>query len=156
MRKFLIKHGMQGALRLLAFFARRPVFGGTTERLVRGMASTTIRTKGLRRANTLADLGEQWQRSFPSRKQVPITAIRGTTVLAEIHTPCPLRGSGDLQACHRMMGYDRAVAQHAGGQFLVLQSQAQPGRRHCEVALRWADADVSDLVQAHQRPVALP
>ncbi len=152
MRKYLIKHGMQGVLRLLAFMARRPAWSGATERLVSGMAGATIRGKGLRRANSLHDLGEQWQRSFPARKQVPITAVSATTVLAEIHTPCPLRGSGDLQACHRMMGYDRAVAAHAGGQFIVLQSQAQPGRTHCEVALRWADADAADLVPAHQRP----
>jgi hypothetical protein len=152
MRKFLIKHGMQGVLKLLAFVARRPGFSAATGRLVNGMARATIRGKGLRRATTLEELGDQWQRGFPARKQVPITAISGTTVLAEIHTPCPLRGSGDLQACHRMMGYDRAVARHAGGQFLVLRSQAEAGRTHCQVALRWADADVSDLVQAHQRP----
>jgi hypothetical protein len=50
-----------------------------------------------------------------------------------------------------MMEFDRAVARHAGGQFVVLRSQAEPGRTHCEVALRGAGAPLSDLVAAHQR-----
>ena len=81
---------------------------------------------------------------------MPITAVTADTVYAEIHTPCPLRGSGDLHACHRMMEYDRRVLEHAGGQFVVLDSQASPGRSHCRVAMRLQGAGIDDLPPAHR------
>ena len=118
---------------------------------MQAMARLAIRSKGIRAARDDADLGAQWQRGFPSSKQVPITRIENGTVYAQIHTPCPLRGSGDVHACYRMMEFDRAVAARAGGQFVVLRSQAEPGRTWCEVALRRAGVPVTDLTPAHER-----
>src|SRR5690349_8307165 len=100
---------------------------------MRAMAQLAIRAKGIRPVSDAAELGAQWQRAFPSAKQVPIKRIDHGTVYAEIHTPCPLRGSGDVNACHRMMEFDREVLKQAGGQFVVLRSQAEPGRTYCEV-----------------------
>lgn len=148
----LIRSGMQAVLRLSAWLARSPSRAGASRALMRGLADATVRSKGIRPATTLAELGAAWQRGFPSRKQVPITAVTDTTVYAEIHTPCPLRGSGDLQACHRMMEYDRRILEHAGGQFFVLDSQAAPGRSYCRVAMRRAGAASDDLDEAHRRP----
>ena len=147
----LIRNGMQALLELSAWLARSPSRAGASRTLMRGLADMTVRSKRIRKAETLEQLGDAWQRGFPSRKQVPITAIAEGTVYAEIHTPCPLRGSGDLQACHRMMEYDRRVLEHAGGQFFVLDSQATPGRSHCRVALRRAGVASDDLVEAHRR-----
>lgn len=147
----LIKHGMDAVLRLSAGLARREKLTGMTYALMRGLAGATTRSKRIRQAQSVADLGEQWQRAFPSRKQVPIKRVDAQTVYAEIHTPCPLRGTGDVQACYRMMEFDRAVLRHAGGEFVVLASQAEAGRSHCEVAMRPAGASLSDLVPAHVR-----
>lgn len=147
----LIKQGMDALLRLSAALARREALAGVTNAFMRGLAGATTRSKGIRHAQSVADLGEQWQRAFPSRKQVPITRVDAQTVYAEIHTPCPLRGTGDVKACHRMMEFDRAVLRHAGGEFVVLASQAEAGRSHCEVAMRPAGASMSDLVPAHER-----
>lgn len=150
-RTALIKAGVAATLGLSAWFARRPALEAMTRRLMRGFAALTVRSKRIRTAESVADLGEQWQRAFPARKQVPIVRVTDDTVYAQIHTPCPLRGSGDLHACHRMMEFDRAVLEKAGGQFVVLRSQAEPGRTHCEVAMRHAGMPVHDLVPAHQR-----
>lgn len=46
---------------------------------------------------------------------------------------------------------DREVLKHAGGQFVVLRSQAEAGRTSCEVAMRRAEAPTGDLVAAHRR-----
>lgn len=151
-RKRLIRDGMQLLLGLSAWLAVSESRAGTSRRLMQAMADATVRSKCIRPAITLDQLGDAWQRGFPSRKQVPITAVTESTVFAEIHTPCPLRGSGNLQACHRMMEYDRRLLEHAGGQFVVLESQATPGRRHCRVAMRMAGIDTADLVPAHEQP----
>ena len=151
LRSRLIRNSVAASLALSAWFARRPAFNAVTRALMRGLARLAVRAKGIRAAHDVADLGTQWQRAFPSAKQVPIRRIEDATVYAEIHTPCPLRGSGDVHACHRMMEFDRAVVARAGGQFVVLRSQAEPGRTYCEVALRRAGAPITDLVPAHER-----
>lgn len=149
MRKRFIRHSMQAMLGLLAFLARRPRLAPLSDAVTRGLARLAVRSRRMVRAREVAELGPLWQRSFPSPKQVPIERVEGNTVFAQIHTPCPLRGSGDVQACWRMMEYDREVLRHAGGQFVVLQSQATPGVAHCRVAMRLAGEPLDDLVQAH-------
>lgn len=154
MRKWLIRSFMQAMLRAMAFFARRPRLEGVSNVLSRALARLAVRRRALGRAKQAADLGPLWQRAFPSPKQVPIVAVAQGTVLAEIHTPCPLRGSGDVQACHRMMEFDREVLRLVGGQFVVLQSQASPGVGVCRVAMRLQGQSVADLVPA-QAPAAV-
>ena len=142
---------MQSVLAVSAWLARDPARKAQSDALMRALADFTVHSKRIRKAASLQELGEQWQRGFPSKKQVPITGIIADTVYAEIQTPCQLRGSGNLHACHRMMEYDRRVLAHAGGQFVVLESQATPGRTHCRVAMRMAGAGTGDLVHAHER-----
>jgi len=150
MKKWLVKSFMQAMLRLLAFFARRPRLARVSSFLTRSLARTTIRAKAIGHANEVAELGPLWQRSFPSKKQVPIVSISADTVVAEIHTPCPLRGSGDVHACYRMMEFDREILRHTGGQFVVLESQATPGVTVCRVAMRLQGESIAGLVAAHE------
>lgn len=110
----------------------------------------TLAIRGGRRQNDVRAVGNEWQRMFPSGKMVPIVGVDDTTVRAEIHANCPLRGTGDTAACYRMMEYDRRLLERIGGQLVVLRSQAEPGRTHCEVAIRVASAPVADLVPAHR------
>lgn len=151
MNKWLIKLSTQAILRVLAFFARRPWLTPASNALTRSLARATVRIKAIGRAQAVAELGEQRQRSFPAKKQVPIESVSATTVVAQIHTRCPLRGSGDVHACYRMMEFDREVLRHAGGQFVVLQSQATPGVEFCRVAMRSDGASLDDLTAAHER-----
>lgn len=138
-------------LRLLAAMTRT--------RALRGLADLTLRVLGRASAGlyrvkpetTPAAVGAAWQSVFPSKKMVPITSVDGETVRAEIHVVCPLRGTGDVHACHRLMQYDRSVAARAGANFVVLRSQAEPGVQVCEVALRRMGVPIDDLVPAHER-----
>lgn len=147
--RWWIRNSMRAMLGVSAALARR------SETLslgwMRRLARATVRGKRIAPAGDLPALGAAWQRGFPSAKQVPIQSVDERTVIAEIQTPCPLRGTGDTRACWRMMEYDREVARAAGGEFVVLRSQAEPGVTACRVALRRAGADLSDLVPAHVR-----
>lgn len=152
LQKLFIRTGMAGLLAISAGLARRPALWPLSRAWSHGLARNTIRWKKIcQTSRQVSELGAAWQRGFPSRKQVPIEAVTPDTVYARIETPCPLRGSGQTAACWRMMEYDRAVAAAAGGQFVVLQSQAEPGVTRCRVALRLAGAETSDLVPAHLR-----
>lgn len=150
MRKWFIRTSMQATLRLLAFFARRPALTPVSNLLTRSLAKITVKSKRIGPATTIEELGPLWQRSFPAKKQVPIERVDAHTVFAQIHTPCPLRGTGDVGACYRMMEFDRRVVDRAGGQFVVLESQATPGRTFCRVAMRLKGESVENLKPAHE------
>ncbi len=152
MKNWLIRLSTHAALWLIAFFARRPALAPISKALTRFLAGLTVRAKAIGRARELAELGPLWQRSFPATKQVPLESTSSHTVVARIHTRCPLRGSGDLQACYRMMEFDREVLRRAGGQFVVLQSQASPGVSFCRVAMRLEGESLDGLVPAHEQP----
>lgn len=151
-----IKHSMQTLLNITAFLARHESLMRVNNKLLQGLARH--RAKHVKQsAKSLQDLGQVWQQAFPSSKQVPITNITEDTVYAEIHTSCPHRGSGDLQACYRMMEYDRAFVKKFGGEFVVLESQAEPGVRACKVAMQFADAkNLTPLEPAHLRDFREP
>lgn len=139
----------KGFLHLAAFLARRPSWKPVSDRYLHMLARKVIKTNGITPANDVRELGQRWQLGFSSTKDHPIIKLTEDTAYGEIHTDCPLRGSGDTQACYRMMEYDRAVVGHAGGDFVVLRSQAQPGVTTCLVAMRRRGADMGDLVPAH-------
>jgi hypothetical protein len=104
---------------------------------------------------TAAALGSEWERLLASKKTAhvtsvePATATTPETAYGEISVQCPLRGTGDVYACHRLMAYDRGLVEAAGGHFVVLDSQATPGRTSCRVAIRRKGDSVDDLVPAH-------
>jgi hypothetical protein len=151
MRNRLIRLSVRATLSVLAFCARRPALDVLTAALTKGLAIAIVKRKGIGQASSPEELGRLWQRAFPSKKQVPIESVVGNTVTAQIHTPCPLHGTGDVRACHRMMQFDREVVARAGGQFVVLQSQATPGRTFCRVVMRMKGESVADLVPAHEQ-----
>lgn len=117
--------------------------------VMRTLGWINLRVKKAQHPEKVEDLGREWQRMFPSRKMVPITDVTEDTVYAEIHSPCPYRGSGNVEGCYRMMEYDRRMLEEIGGEFVVLRSQAEPGVTTCRVAIRRRGADTTDLVPAH-------
>lgn len=147
----VIKHSVQWFLRASAALSRAEILSPLSIASMRTMGKLTARAKNIGKAEDLTTLGKAWQKGFPSAKQVPITRITEDTVYAEIHTPCPLRGTGDVMACHRMMAYDRAVVGQAGGQFRVLSSQAEAGNNICKVAIRFEGVGIEDLVEPHEK-----
>jgi hypothetical protein len=145
------KAAFTALLAMSAWLARRELFTPVTRRLMRLLGDATVRAKRIGPQTDVGALGREWQRSFPSLQDHPVTRVDATTAYAEIHTDCPLRGTGDTAACHRLMGYDRTIAGAAGGTFVVLRSQAEPGVQVCQVAMRMQGATTDDLVPAHTR-----
>lgn len=106
--------------------------------------------RGSRQVEPTAEaLGREWERLLHSRRTAHVTYVVGNTAYGEISVHCPLRGTGDVQACHRLMAYDRGLLGAVGGQLVVLESQAAVGRTSCRVAIRRAGESVADLKAAH-------
>ncbi|MBI4750709.1 MAG: hypothetical protein HY774_19660 [Acidobacteria bacterium] len=150
LRKRFTQVYVAALLHMSAWLARREWLNRITHSFMRFLAGVVIRQKQIKPQTTLSELGQAWQQAFPSVKHHPITKIDDTTVYGEIHTNCPLRGTGDVHACHRMMEFDRTIARQAGGEFVVLRSQSEPGVTVCQVAMRLRGSDTSDLQPAHQ------
>lgn len=147
--KRFIRKAFSNIAKCFAFVARKERLSTLSKAMGQSTAQLVVSSKGLQRAHNLKDLGETWQRAFPSKKLVPIESISDNTVFAQIHDHCSLRGSGDVQACYRMMEFDRGVLERIGGQLVVLESQATPGISRCRVAMRMVGQDMSDLEPAH-------
>ena len=103
--------------------------------LMRGLGNLTVVVKKAGKKDSAIESAEEWQRMFPSKKMVPITKIDGDTVHAEIRSECPYRGSGNVEGCYRMMEYDRRMMEKIGSTFIVIQSQAEAGVTHCQIAI---------------------
>ena len=78
-------------------------------------------------------------------------ALSSVTCQAEIRSPCPFRGSKNLDGCYRMMEYDRKLMEAIGADFVVLQSQAEENTEYCRVAITRESKSRKDLLPAHIR-----
>lgn len=152
-----LKRTFQAALRLNVALTRRPLLRALEGRVLTPFfVRLTRRIRGRPPAPVLPEpeaLGREWERLLGDRRYAHVTEIdRETeTVYGEITGLCPLRGSGDVEACQRLMAYDRGLMAPHGATFVVLASQAEPGRSSCRIAMRPATRDASDLVPAHVR-----
>lgn len=151
MKKYLEKFSVfMFGLRIYAFFSRRRTFKGFTRFLTRQAALLNIRLNRPKPGHTPQELAERWQQLMPPDAQDQFVISRAddhtAEVLIKIH--CPLRGTGDNHACHKLMNYDRTLMEQVGGQLIVRSSQSNSGEPHCLLAIRKAGADVSDLEPA--------
>ena len=80
-----------------------------------------------------------------------VSEITSDTAFTEIHLHCPLRGSGNAEACYKLMNYDRSLMKAVGGELVVLESQSNSGKDYCRLAIRRKGDDTSDLVPAHEQ-----
>jgi len=151
-KQYMTKYGVQTVLNVTAFLAKREALEHVSNKLLGAAARFSVNKTKSSQPKSIEELGASWQKAFPSPKQIPLVEIKEDTVYAEIQTPCPLRGTGDLKACYRMMEYDRAYMTHFGGEFVVLKSQAEGGVNVCKVAIQFANKDnPTKLVHAHLR-----
>ena len=118
--------------------------------LMRFNAKFTLFMRCGKRKDSIEEVGKEWKRMFPLEIQQLIKTDEDT-VYYETHCWCPLRGSGDVLACYRMMEYDRCMCETLGGQFVVIKSQAEPGNKTCMVAIRKPGKSTDDLIHAHER-----
>jgi len=138
-------------LTFATMLAPKPGLAFLTQGFMRLSAWYSLTLKHGQPKTSLRDVVYEWQRMFPSVDINRIVSIDEYTAHAEVHVQCPLRGTGDVMACYRVMEYDRAMLEIIGGQLVVLKSQAEPGVEVCEVALRLQGANILDLIAVHQR-----
>ncbi|MEO0471231.1 MAG: hypothetical protein AAF206_16500 [Bacteroidota bacterium] len=154
MKKLLEKQAVfKFVLRFLAFFAQRKAFYHFAIWGTNLTARLNLLLNRPRPSSTVVELAESWQQLMPPDGQdlFPIQSITEDTAYTEIHLHCPLRGSGNVAACYRLMNYDRQLMAKVGGQLIVLDSQANSGKNYCRLAIRKQGDDTSDLVPAHQK-----
>ncbi|MEM6954872.1 MAG: hypothetical protein AAF645_04260 [Myxococcota bacterium] len=121
-------------------------------RLARVYAALVQWVHGKRRVESTEELADEWNRLMPSpREAFPIVDVQDETAFVEIRIKCPLRGSGDGEACWRSMEFDRALVSAAGGRLVVMESQAVTGGDCCRLAIRRDSANMDDLPVAHPR-----
>ncbi len=112
---------------------------------------TWISKKGQPKS-TVGDISEEWRRMFGLNRFWKIKSIDNDTAYCEIRFECALERTGDLQACHRLMEYDRALLGKIGGQLIVLESRADPQVTGCcTVAIRKRGDTRTDLIAAHRK-----
>jgi len=120
--------------------------------LARFFARVVHWVQGRRSADTAETLAQEWNRLMPApRAAFPILRTEGETAYVEIRAKCPLRGTGDAEACWRSMEFDRELMRKAGGRLVVMESQSVTGGPSCKLAIRPANASVDDLPVAHPR-----
>lgn len=66
----------------------------------------------------------------------PIVGIKNGVAEGEIHVHCPLRATGNSQACYRLMQFDRTIVEELGGELVVTESQSTSGKSYCKVAIK--------------------
>jgi hypothetical protein len=153
MKKFLERERVfMRILKMIAFFGRRPYFNGVTKFLTTQSASLNLALNKPEATASPKELAERWQQLMPPDAQelFPIKFSDERTAFTEIHVHCPLRGTGDVQACHRLMNYDRKLMEALGGELIVLESQSNSGKSYCSIAIRREGEDTRDLVPAHK------
>ena len=154
MKKYLEKLIVfTSTLKILAFFSKRPYFDTLTKWATSQVAKLNILLNRPAKANSPEALAQAWQDLMPpdGKEYFKIVEISADTAYTEIHLHCPLRGTGDVNACYKLMNYDRKLAEQIGGQLIVLESQSNSGKSYCKLAIRQADAEVDDLIPAHLR-----
>ncbi|WP_137888038.1 hypothetical protein [Pseudomonas sp. 2FE] len=108
-----------------------------------------LKNKGERK-DSVGAIAEEWRQMFGLNRFWKIDRIDDDTAYCEIHFPCSLERTGDVQACYRLMEYDRALVEKIGGQLVVLESRADPKvAGSCKVAIRKRDDLRTDLIPAH-------
>lgn len=117
-------------------------------RLVRGRASTELHSPEA--------LGREWERLLGDSRYARIVRVdpHTQTAYGEITGRCPLRGTDDVAACHRLMAFDRGLLSPLGARFVVLESQAEIGKTVCQIAIRPQLLAADDLVPAQRRHAA--
>lgn len=141
------------ALSLLAWLARRPRLDSLTRWLTKKLAQLNLALNQPPTASDAASLAKVWQQLMPpdGRHHFPIKSTQDGTAFTEIHLHCPLRGTGRVDACHKLMNYDRQLIKAQGGQLIVLESQSNSGKSYCRLAIRPKGQSISDLTPAYSQ-----
>lgn len=139
-------------LRILAFFSQKRIFNKFTFWITEKNAKLNIRLNKPKPVNNVSDLAKTWKKLMPKDGQnlFKITKVSENTAYAEIHLHCPLRGTGNVEACYKLMNYDRTLMEKVGGELVVLESQSNSGKNFCSLAIRKKGQNMNDLIPAYK------
>ena len=136
-------NGFTGPLARTGFYSR-------TKIIARLLAKISLFKNKARRKETVKEIAEEWCRMFGLPKYWIIRKVEDETAYCEIHFDCSLEKTGDLNACFRLMEYDRSLLKKIGGKCVILESRADPKTRDCcLLAIRKIDDTRVDLVPVH-------
>ncbi len=140
-------------LKLLAFLTKFNRLNGLTRKTTAALAKLNVNLNKAKKAHTISDLAQTWKNLMPpdGLQNFKVSKIEDETAFAEIHLHCPLRGTGRVHDCYKLMNYDRQLMEKVGGQLIVLESQSNSGKSYCRLAIRKKEADTDDLVPAHEQ-----
>ena len=141
------------SLKFLAFFSRRKAFDGFTLWATSKTAQLNLLLNKPWKGKNTGELAKIWQELMPpdGQKYFKIKEVDEQTAYTEIHLHCPLRGTGNVEACYKLMNYDRKLMKKSGGELIVLESQSNSGKDYCRLAIRAKGKDTSDLIPAHKK-----
>ncbi|MEM6892375.1 MAG: hypothetical protein AAF554_01715 [Bacteroidota bacterium] len=154
MKKWLEKQIVfNGTLRVFAFFAKRKNFTKITYWATQKAAHLNLFLNKPKLAPNPESLAKSWQNMMPpdGQKFFKITEVTTDTAYTEIRLHCPLRGTGQVEACYKLMNYDRTLMKAIGGELIVLESQSNSGNNHCKLAIRRKGESIDDLIPAHHK-----
>ena len=139
------------SLKFFSILSKYDVLNPFTKFLTSYSAKLNIFINKAQKVKSVEELAKNWQKLMPAdaRELFQIKSIDGNTAITEIHLHCPLRGTGLVNSCYKLMNYDRTLMKKVGGQLVVLESQANSGNNYCKIAIRPEGEDISDLKPAH-------
>ena len=140
-------------LKILAFISKFSWLDGITQKLTTALAQMNVTLNKADRKATVSDLAHSWKSMMPPDGEAffHISKVEEKTAYAEIHLHCPLRGTGRVHDCYKLMNYDRQLMDKVGGQLIVLDSQSNSGKNYCRLAIRKKEAKSGDLIPAHKK-----
>ena len=137
-------------LQFLAFCSKRRNFDRFTRWATLQTARLNIFLNRPKASKEVENLAKTWQSLMPPDGE-EFFKVTEDTAYTEIYLHCPLRGSGDVDACYKLMNYDRKLMEKVGGQLVVLESQSNSGKPFCSLAIRKKRASIKDLIPAHEK-----
>lgn len=140
-------------LKLLYFLTKFSITRRSIVPITTLLARINLKLNKPSKTDDIARLAETWKVLMPpdGQEYFKISTITKDTAYVEIHLECPLRRSGNVNACHSFMNYDRELMKNIGGNLIILESQSNSGKPYCTLAIRKLNDEVSDLIPAHLR-----
>jgi hypothetical protein len=141
-------NGFTGPLSRTGFYLRTKIIAIL-------LAKISLLKNKAKRKETVKEIAEEWCRMFDLPQYWKIRKIEDDTAYCEIHFECSLEKTGDLQACHRLMQFDRSLLKKIGGKLIILESRADPHTKGCcLLAIRKLNDMRNNLTPIHLRGLA--
>lgn len=90
------------------------------------LAKGTLKDNNAEKKQGAESIAKEWQRMFGLNDYFRVVQINENEAVCEIHFDCVLAKTGNINACHKLMEYDRAIVRSIGGELTVIESRTDP------------------------------